>query len=58
VKLVEDLKIQSQKDKELLKQAKDKAYKAGFYEGKMIVGVASGEKVEKAKPIVKQHLLD
>ena len=41
-----------------MKQAKDKAYKAGFYEGKMIVGVANGEKVEKAKPIVKQHLMD
>jgi len=58
VKLVEDLKIKSQNDKDLLKQAKDKAYKAGFYEGKMIVGIGAGESVEKAKPIVKKHLLD
>lgn len=58
VKLVDDLKISSQKDKDLLKQAKDKAYLKGFYEGKMLVGVAKGESVEKAKPIVKKHLLD
>mgnify|MGYP006091330045 CR=1 FL=1 len=58
VKLVEDLKIKSQNDKDLLKQAKDKAYKAGFYEGKMIVGLCAGKSVEEAKPIVKQHLLD
>mmetsp|Transcript_3412 Transcript_3412/g.5764 ORF Transcript_3412/g.5764 Transcript_3412/m.5764 type:complete len:884 (-) Transcript_3412:170-2821(-) len=58
VKLVDDLKIKSQKDKELLKQAKDKVYLKGFYEGKMIVGIAVGETVEKAKPKVKQHLFD
>jgi len=58
VKLVEDLKIQSQKDKDLLKIAKDKAYKGGFYEGKMLVGIAKGEPVEKAKPMVKKHLIE
>jgi leucyl-tRNA synthetase len=58
VKLVDDLKIKSQKDKDLLKQAKDAAYKKGFYDGKMLVGIAAGESVEKAKPKVKQHLLD
>jgi len=36
-----------------LKQAKDKVYLKGFYEGKMLVGVAQGEGVEKAKPKVK-----
>jgi leucyl-tRNA synthetase len=55
--LVDDLKIQSQKDKELLKQAKDRAYLKGFYEGKMLVGIAEGQSVEKAKPLVKAHLL-
>jgi len=40
VKLVEDLKIKSQNDKDLLKQAKDKVYLKGFYEGRMLVGVA------------------
>lgn len=56
--LVDDLKIQSQKDKDLLKVAKDKAYLKGFYDGKMLVGIAEGESVEKAKPIVKKHLLE
>lgn len=58
VKLVDELKIKSQKDKDLLKQAKDKCYLKGFNEGKMLVGFAAGESVEKAKPLVKQHLLD
>lgn len=53
VHLVDELKIQSQKDKDLLKVAKDKAYLKGFYEGKMLVGVAQGDTVEKAKPKVK-----
>ena len=57
-KLCENLKIKSQKDKEQLKIAKDKVYLKGFYEGKMLVGVAAGESVEKAKPLVKQHLYD
>jgi len=40
--LVDDLKIQSQKDTALLKTAKDRAYLKGFYEGKMLVGIAKG----------------
>lgn len=58
VTLVDELKIQSQKDTELLKKAKDKCYLKGFYEGKMLLGVGAGHIVEKAKPIVKQHLLE
>lgn len=45
VKLVEDLKIQSQKDKEKLTEAKDKAYLKGFYEGVMLIGLGQGMKV-------------
>jgi len=56
--LVDDMKIASQNDKEKLKAAKDKAYLKGFYEGKMLVGVAKGETVEKAKPKVKKELYD
>jgi leucyl-tRNA synthetase len=41
-----------------LKKAKDKAYKGGFYEGRMVVGICDGELVEKAKPKVKKHLID
>ena len=58
VKLVDDLKIQSQKDKDLLKQAKDAVYLKGFYHGKMLVGICEGEGVETAKPKVKKHLFD
>jgi len=58
VTLVDQLNIKSQKDKDLLKQAKDKAYLKGFYEGRLLVGIAKGEIVEKAKPKVKQHLLE
>ena len=58
VKLVDDLKISSSKDKDLLKIAKDKAYLKGFTEGKMLVGIAKGESVEKAKPIVKKYLME
>ena len=58
VELVEEFKIASQKDTALLKQAKDKAYKGGFYEGKMVVGICDGESVETAKPKVKKYLID
>lgn len=39
LKLVEEFKVQSQKDKDKLNQAKDKVYLKGFYEGVMLVGV-------------------
>jgi leucyl-tRNA synthetase len=42
VKAVEDLQIKSQKDKQQLADAKDKVYKEGFYNGKLIVGEYSG----------------
>ena len=42
VHLVDELKIASQKDKDLLKKAKDMAYLKGFYNGKMLVGIAEG----------------
>ena len=41
--LVEALKIQSQKDKIQLSEAKEIAYKEGFYSGTMIIGEFSGE---------------
>ena len=33
-------------------------YLKGFYHGKMLVGICEGEGVEKAKPKVKQHLIE
>ena len=51
-------KVQSHKDEKKLKEAKEFAYKKGFYEGKMIIGEGQGMKVEEAKPIVRQYMID
>ncbi|KAF2871129.1 leucyl-tRNA synthetase-like protein [Massariosphaeria phaeospora] len=56
--LVEKLKISSPKDTKQLAVAKELAYKEGFYQGVMCYGEFSGDKVEVAKPKVKQQLLD
>lgn len=55
--LVEQLKIRSPKDKDLLTKAKELAYKEGFYQGVMVTGPYKGEKVEVAKPKVKADLI-
>ena len=52
------MKIQSQKDKEKLTEAKDKVYLKGFYEGKMLVGVGKDMKVQDAKALVRKQMLD
>jgi leucyl-tRNA synthetase len=57
-KLVEDLKIQSPKDAKKLEEAKEKAYKEGFYKGTMIYGDFKGKKVEEAKDLVRKQLID
>ncbi|OCK75381.1 leucyl-tRNA synthetase [Lepidopterella palustris CBS 459.81] len=56
--LVEELKIQSPKDTKKLEEAKEKAYKEGFYKGTMIYGSFAGKPVEQAKGLVRQQLLD
>lgn len=56
--LVETMKINSPKDAKQLAEAKDLAYKEGFYKGKMIYGDFAGKSVEEAKPLVRQQLLD
>jgi leucyl-tRNA synthetase len=57
-KLVEDLKIQSPKDSKKLEEAKEKAYKEGFYKGTMVYGDFKGKKVEDAKNLVRKQLID
>ncbi|KAF1917202.1 hypothetical protein BDU57DRAFT_595658 [Ampelomyces quisqualis] len=57
-KLVEDLKIQSPKDAAKLADAKEKAYKEGFYKGKMVYGDHQGKPVEEAKSLVRKQLID
>jgi len=56
--LVETMKINSPKDAKQLAEAKDLAYKEGFYKGKMIYGDFAGKSVEEAKPLVRQQLLE
>lgn len=55
--LVKLLKINSPKDTKQLAEAKDLAYKEGFYQGTMVAGEYKGEKVEIAKPKVKSDLI-
>lgn len=55
--LVKKLKINSPKDAKQLSEAKDLAYKEGYYKGKMLVGAFKGQSVEAAKPKVREALL-
>ena len=55
--LVEKMKINSPKDVTQLAQAKDLAYKEGFYEGTMLIGEFKGQKVQVAKDKVRDALI-
>ncbi|GAP86405.1 putative leucyl-tRNA synthetase [Rosellinia necatrix] len=55
--LVEKMKIVSPKDPKL-PEAKNIAYKEGFYNGTMVHGEFSGRPVQQAKDLVKQKLFD
>lgn len=57
-RLVETMKINSPKDAKQLAEAKELAYKEGFYKGTMIHGEFKGKPVEEAKPLVRQALID
>ncbi|GAA6057252.1 hypothetical protein JCM3770_003823 [Rhodotorula araucariae] len=54
--LVKQMKINSSKDTKQLAEAKEIAYKEGFYQGTMIVGKYKGEKVEAVKPKIRDDL--
>ena len=56
--LVEKMKINSPKDAKQLAEAKDLAYKEGYYQGKMCYGAFKGKSVEEAKPLVRQQLIE
>ncbi|KAJ7163222.1 hypothetical protein C8R46DRAFT_1193733 [Mycena filopes] len=56
--LVKSMKIQSQKDVKQLAEAKEIAYKEGFYNGTMLVGEFKGMKVEEAKPRVRERMIE
>jgi leucyl-tRNA synthetase len=55
---VKEKKIQSPKDAKALTEAKEEAYKVGFYQGRMIYGEYKGVSVQDAKPKVRQALLN
>ncbi|KAL9126788.1 MAG: hypothetical protein Q9217_004215 [Psora testacea] len=55
--LVEKMKINSPKDAKQLAEAKDLAYKEGYYKGTMLVGDYKGQSVESAKPKVREALI-
>ena len=55
--LVEKMKISSPKDTKPLAEAKDLAYKEGYYKGTMLIGEFKGEPVESAKPQVRDSLI-
>lgn len=57
-KLCEIKKINSQKDKNQLAEAKEIAYKEGFYNGVMCIGEYEGVKVQEAKPKVRAALIN
>lgn len=55
--LIEKLRIQSPKDAKQLLEAKELAYKEGFYQGTMIIGPFAGSKVEDAKAKVRDDMI-
>ncbi|KAI0045191.1 leucyl-tRNA synthetase [Auriscalpium vulgare] len=56
--LVKKLKINSQKDVKQLAEAKELAYKEGFYNGTMLVGEFKGEAVQEAKGKVRASMIE
>jgi leucyl-tRNA synthetase len=56
--LVQAMKIQSQKDVKQLAEAKEIAYKEGFYNGTMLVGAFKGETVQEAKVKVRESMIE
>lgn len=56
--LYEELRINSPNDTKQLADAKEIAYKNGFYQGTMIYGPYSGKSVQEARSLVEKDLLE
>ncbi|KAI4380440.1 hypothetical protein MLD38_006631 [Melastoma candidum] len=57
-KVCKDMKITSQNEKEKLTEAKQKTYLKGFTEGTLLVGEYAGMKVQEAKPLIRNMLIE
>ncbi|KAF6280878.1 hypothetical protein mRhiFer1_007616 [Rhinolophus ferrumequinum] len=58
VTLCEELKVQSQNDREKLAEAKEKLYLKGFYDGVMLVDGFKGQKVQDVKKTIQKKMID
>ncbi|KAG8195905.1 hypothetical protein JTE90_001140 [Oedothorax gibbosus] len=54
----DELKVQSQNDKDKLAIAKEKVYLKGFYEGVMLVGKYKGKKIQDIKKLIQKDLIN
>ncbi|XP_061279845.1 leucine--tRNA ligase, cytoplasmic isoform X2 [Bos javanicus] len=58
VTICDELKIQSQNDREKLAEAKEKLYLRGFYDGVMLVDGFKGQKVQDVKKTIGNKMID
>ncbi|XP_059773375.1 leucine--tRNA ligase, cytoplasmic [Balaenoptera ricei] len=58
VTMCDELKVQSQNDREKLAEAKEKLYLRGFYDGVMLVDGFKGQKVQDVKKTIKNKMID
>ncbi|CAH8831751.1 unnamed protein product [Trichobilharzia szidati] len=57
ITIVDQLKIQSQNDRDKLQEAKEKVYRVGFYDGVMLVEKYKGMKVNTVKKLIQDELI-